>query len=69
MLHADAYLPARKRALVSCARHAGGKQARLLSIAAAFNTPLAGVMFAIEELARTPEKRSSGLIIAAIVLA
>ena len=38
-------------------------------IAAAFNTPLAGVMFAIEELARAPEQRSSGLIIAAIVLA
>jgi H+/Cl- antiporter ClcA len=38
-------------------------------IAAAFNTPLAGVMFAIEELARGPEQRSSGLIIAAIVMA
>jgi H+/Cl- antiporter ClcA len=38
-------------------------------IAAAFNTPLAGVMFAIEELARAPEQRNSGLIIAAIVLA
>ena len=38
-------------------------------IAAAFNTPLGGVMFAIEELARSPEHRSSGLIIAAIVLA
>lgn len=38
-------------------------------IAAAFNTPLAGVMFAIEELSRKPEQRSSGLIIAGIVLA
>lgn len=38
-------------------------------IAAAFNTPLAGVMFAIEELSRTPEQRSSGLLIAGIVLA
>ena len=37
-------------------------------IAAAFNTPLAGVMFAIEELARAPEQRNSGLIITAIVL-
>ncbi len=37
-------------------------------IAAAFNTPLAGVMFAIEELSRTPEQRSSGLLVAAIVL-
>jgi H+/Cl- antiporter ClcA len=38
-------------------------------IAAAFNTPLAGVMFAIEELSRSPEQRNSGLIVAAIVLA
>jgi len=38
-------------------------------IAAAFNTPLAGVMFAIEELSRTPEQRSSGLLITGIVLA
>ena len=38
-------------------------------IAAAFNAPLAGVMFAIEELSRKPEQRSSGLLIAAIVLA
>ncbi len=37
-------------------------------IAAAFNTPLAGVMFAIEELSRSPEQRNSGLIVAAIVL-
>ena len=37
-------------------------------IAAAFNAPLAGVMFAIEELARSPEHRSSGLLISAIVL-
>jgi len=36
-------------------------------IAAAFNAPLAGVMFAIEELSRTPEQRRSGLIISAIV--
>ena len=38
-------------------------------IAAAFNAPLAGVVFAIEELARKIESRSSGLIIAAIVMA
>ncbi len=39
-------------------------------IAAAFNTPLAGVMFAIEELSRVPEQRNSGLLlVAAIVLA
>jgi H+/Cl- antiporter ClcA len=38
-------------------------------IAAAFNTPLGGVMFAIEELSRRPEQRNSGLLIAGIVLA
>ena len=38
-------------------------------IAAAFNAPLAGIVFAIEELSRKLESRSSGLIIAAIVLA
>lgn len=37
-------------------------------IAAAFNTPLGGVMFAIEELTRKPEHRNSGLVMAAIVL-
>jgi H+/Cl- antiporter ClcA len=37
-------------------------------IAAAFNTPLAGVVFAIEELSRRPEQRSSGLIVAGIVI-
>lgn len=38
-------------------------------IAAAFNTPLAGIMFAIEEMSRGVETRMSGLIITAIVLA
>jgi H+/Cl- antiporter ClcA len=38
-------------------------------IAAAFNTPLGGIMFAIEELSRSPEQRSSGLLMSAIVLA
>ncbi len=38
-------------------------------IAAAFNTPLAGIMFAIEELHRGLEQRMSGLLIVAIVLA
>lgn len=38
-------------------------------IAAAFNTPLGGVMFAIEELSRQPEDRRSGLLLAAIILA
>ncbi len=38
-------------------------------IAAAFNAPLAGVVFAIEEISGKLESRSSGLIITAIVLA
>ena len=38
-------------------------------IAAAFNTPLGGIMFAIEELSRRPEQRSNGLVMSAIVLA
>lgn len=38
-------------------------------IAAAFNTPLAGILFAIEELSRGLADRLSGLIITAIVIA
>lgn len=38
-------------------------------IAAAFNTPLAGVVFAIEELSRSFEERTSGTAITAVVLA
>lgn len=38
-------------------------------IAAAFNTPLGGIVFAIEELSRRIEQRSSGLMLAAIVAA
>lgn len=37
-------------------------------IAAAFNTPLAGIVFAIEELGRSFEQKTSGIIITAIVL-
>lgn len=37
-------------------------------IAAAFNTPLGGIVFAIEELSRRLEQRSSGLMLAAIVV-
>ena len=44
---------------------AGGAAA----IAAAFNPPLAGVVFAIEELSKKLESRNNGLIISAIVLA
>lgn len=38
-------------------------------IAAAFNTPLAGIVFGIEELSRSFESRTSGLVIAAIIAA
>jgi len=38
-------------------------------VAAAFNTPLAGIMFAIEEISRSFEARTSGLIIAAVIFA
>jgi H+/Cl- antiporter ClcA len=37
-------------------------------ISAAFNTPLAGIIFAIEELGRRFEQRTNGVIITAIVL-
>ena len=38
-------------------------------IAAAFNAPLAGVVFAIEELAGTYEDRFSGIILTAVIFA
>lgn len=37
-------------------------------IAAAFNTPLAGIVFAIEEMSRTFESRSNGLVLSAVIL-
>lgn len=37
-------------------------------ISAAFNTPLAGIVFAIEELGRRFEQKTNGVVIAAIVL-
>ncbi|MGF6871543.1 chloride channel protein [Paraburkholderia sp. MM5477-R1] len=38
-------------------------------LSAAFNTPLAGVVFAIEELTRSFEARTSGVLITAIIIA
>jgi H+/Cl- antiporter ClcA len=62
--------------MLLCARIGGIGHARgiLLAgaaagVAAAFNTPLAGIVFAIEEMARSFEHRNSGRVLAAIVLA
>ncbi|MHB1091375.1 chloride channel protein [Thiobacillus sp.] len=38
-------------------------------VAAAFNTPLAGIVFAIEEMARSFEERTSGTLITAVIIA
>jgi H+/Cl- antiporter ClcA len=38
-------------------------------VAAAFNTPLAGIVFAIEELSKSFEERASGVTLTAVVLA
>ena len=38
-------------------------------VAAAFNTPLAGIVFAIEEMSRAFESRTSGLVLMAVILA
>ena len=37
-------------------------------IAAAFNTPLAGIVFAVEELGRRLESRTSGVLISSVIL-
>lgn len=38
-------------------------------VAAAFNTPLAGVVFAIEEMSRSFEQRTSGTVLTAVIVA
>ena len=38
-------------------------------VAAAFNTPLAGIVFAIEEMSRSFEERTSGAVLTAIIVA
>lgn len=65
MQHAQRWLPRRSPLNHDGLLVAGGAA----GIAAAFNAPLAGVMFAIEEMTRKIEQRTSGLLIAAIVLA
>ncbi|HEY1877633.1 MAG TPA: chloride channel protein, partial [Rhizomicrobium sp.] len=38
-------------------------------VAAAFNTPLAGIVFAIEEMGRAFEQKNAGLVLIAVILA
>ena len=38
-------------------------------VAAAFNTPIAGIVFAVEEMARSFEERATGTVLTAVVLA
>jgi H+/Cl- antiporter ClcA len=61
--------------MLAAARFGGIAQARGLilagsaaGIAAAFNTPLAGIVFAIEEMSRTYESRSNGVVLTAVIL-
>lgn len=61
--------------MLQAARWGGMAQARGLilagsaaGIAAAFNTPLAGIVFAIEEMSRTYESRANGLVLTAVIL-
>ncbi|MFS8111649.1 chloride channel protein [Rhizobium jaguaris] len=61
--------------MLAVARFGGMAQAKGLilagsaaGIAAAFNTPLAGIVFAIEEMSRTYESRANGLVLTAVIL-
>ncbi|WP_428832832.1 chloride channel protein [Pseudaminobacter soli (ex Li et al. 2025)] len=62
--------------MLQAARWGGMAQARGLilagsaaGIAAAFNTPLAGIVFAIEEMGRAYQARTNGLVLSAVILA
>ena len=66
MAHASRWFRHRHSAISPHALLVAGGAA---GIAAAFNAPLAGVVFAIEELSNHMESRYSGVIISAIVLA
>jgi H+/Cl- antiporter ClcA len=50
-------------------RHAMVLAGGAAGVAAAFNTPLAGIVFAIEELSRSFEERASGTTLTAVILA
>ena len=64
MHHARRWMPKRADISDQSLLVAGGAA----GIAAAFNTPLGGVMFAIEELTKRTEHRSNSLILVAIVM-
>lgn len=62
--------------MLQSARWGGMLQARGLilagsaaGVAAAFNTPLAGIVFAIEEMGRSYEARTNGLVLTTVILA
>ena len=61
MFAAGSLWPSRQPGLILAGASAG--------IAAAFNTPLAGVIFGIEEMSRSFDERTNGLVIATIVAA
>jgi len=65
MLHAKRWLSPKTDISTRELLVAGGAA----GIAAAFNTPLGGIVFAIEELSRRLQERNSGLMLAAIVVA
>jgi H+/Cl- antiporter ClcA len=52
---------AQRRAMILAGGAAG--------VSAAFNTPLAGIVFAIEELSRSFEERASGTVLTAVIIA
>ncbi|TCU09635.1 voltage-gated chloride channel [Rhizobium sullae] len=60
--------------MLAVARFGGKAQTRGLILAgsaagiAAINTPLAGIVFAIEEMSRTAESRANGLVLTAVIL-
>ncbi|EJZ18658.1 chloride channel protein (plasmid) [Rhizobium sp. Pop5] len=61
--------------MLAAARFGGMAQARGLilagsaaGIAAAFNTPLAGIVFAIEEMGRAYEARTNGIVLTAVII-